>query len=176
VRAGQCPDAGALHLAFGEVPTGAATGSSLTRYRGRRDVYGIDLFLADQVRPNLGVTGGVHLASPNVSPGARNAAQSDGWRLGASLATTIRLGRSALLLAPGYGFDAYLPGHVAPGEAAFRPSARTTFDAQQGDLNGPGAREVLEGRASPTNAGRYFGMAHTFTLAIRWAERRGVSE
>jgi len=106
-----------------------------------------------------------------VRPDSMTVADPEGWRLGLSFGTVIRLRQSDFLLVPGYGIDTYLPHHVRPGEAAFDPEARTAFEQSGGDLNDPSAAAVLAGRGRPTNAGKYFGMLHSFTLAVRWSER-----
>jgi hypothetical protein len=67
--------------------------------------------------------------------------------------------------------DLILPRRVGPSEARFDPVAATAFEAAAADLNGPGAAAVLAGRGRPTNAGRYFGMAHGLSLALMWGER-----
>jgi hypothetical protein len=99
------------------------------------------------------------------------ASESDGWRLGLTLGVTLRLRQSNFHLVPGYGVDVYLPQHVRPREALFSPSAHTAFEDYGGDINAPRANVVLKGLGRPSNAARYFGLLHTFSLAVRWSER-----
>ncbi len=171
LRAASCPDGGGQTLSLVGLAQRQGIEPEQPRYRGRQDLYGVDLYATYQVRARAAVTFAGHFASPATRPDALSPADSEGWRLGASLGTILRVGQSDLALVPGYGIDLWLPQDVGPSQARFEPTARTSFEAAGGDLNAPGARAVLEGRARSTNAGRYFGMLHTFTLALRWTDR-----
>ncbi|GEM_PF-1965740 len=142
-----------------------------TRHRGLQDVYGFDLYTSYRARSNLTMTFAGHGATPNVRPTAQTAASHEPWRVGATFGLAVRVGQSGFVLVPGYGLDVWLPNHVRPSRAAFDPTAQTEFEAMGGDINAPRAELVLDGRARPTNAGRYVGLVHTLTLAVRWSER-----
>jgi hypothetical protein len=166
-----CADAGNQSLRLVGLDRAAFVLPEFQRYRGLQDLYGMDVYGSYRVRSNAAITFGGHFASPAVRRDATTAAHNEGWRLGASLGARFRLRQSNFLLVPGYGIDALLPRYVAPERALFDPRSRASFEAARGDINAPGANAVLEGRAHPTNAGRYFGLLHVFTLALTWGER-----
>src|SRR5690606_1157363 len=92
-----------------------------TRYRGLQDIFGIDVYTAYRVRSNAAITFAGHLASPSVRRDATTAAESEGWRLGASVGARFRLKQTNFLLVPGYGLDVFLPRNVTPQRALFDP-------------------------------------------------------
>ncbi|RMG95541.1 MAG: hypothetical protein D6705_13330 [Deltaproteobacteria bacterium] len=171
VRPSRCPDLGAQEIRITGLDTDAFVPSKFVRYRGAQDVFGLDVFATYRLRAQVAVSGGLHLASPPTRPSARSPADPDGWRAGLTLAIPVIAADRHVLVTPGYGFDLDLPSTVAPGEAAFDPTARAAFEASFGDLNEPGARAVLEGRGRPTNAGRYVGTRHLLSLTVRWTDR-----
>ena len=166
-----CADAGNQSLRLVGLDRNAFVLPEFQRYRGLQDLYGVDAYASYRVRSNAAITLGGHFSSPAVRRGATTAANNEGWRLGASVGARFRLRQSNFLIVPGYGLDAYLPRNVTPGRALFDPRSATSFEAARGDINAPGANAVLEGRAHPSNAGRYFGLLHVFTLALTWGER-----
>jgi hypothetical protein len=171
LTAAGCADAGSQSLRLVGLDRNAVVLPDFQRYRGLQDLYGIDVYGSYRVRSNAAITFGGHFASPAVRRDATTAAHNEGWRLGGSVGARFRLRQTNFLLVPGYGIDAFLPRHVAPGRALFDPGSATSFEAARGDINAPGAKAVLEGRAHPTNAGRYFGLLHVFSLALTWGER-----
>jgi hypothetical protein len=176
VHPDECEDDGAQTLSLVGLDADSFVLPESKRYRGLQDLYGVDAYATYRVRSNVAVTLALHTSSPAVRRGAITAAHSDGWRLGATVGTTIRLRQSDFLLIPGYGIDTFLPTRIDREDALFRPDARTSLEAADGDINAPGAAAVLEGRGRPTNAGRYFGLVQMFTLAFRWQERAGRLE
>ncbi|MCY1006065.1 hypothetical protein OV079_10930 [Nannocystis pusilla] len=141
-----------------------------TRYRGRQDLFGFDIYTTYQARSNLAAVLGGHFSSPVVRRTAREPGNNDGWRAGITVGVPLRVGSSNLQIVPGYGFDLYLPSSTGrPGD--FDPAAATRFAAAGGDINSDDAALVLAGRGRPSNAGRYTGAVHTFMLTLRWAER-----
>lgn len=148
-------------------------GSSLLpetiRYRGYQDIFGLDLFTTYQMRSNIALTFAGHTSSPAVRRSAMSPGNGDGWRVGLSFGAILRIRHSNFQLIPGYGVDLFPPTTVD--DAAFDPDAGEQFLNALSDLNSGVAETVLEGRARPSNAGRYTGMVHTFSLALRWAER-----
>jgi hypothetical protein len=145
-------------------------------YRAAQDLFGIDAHATYRIRSNLAILFGSNFNSPSVARGAQNAGFGDGWRVGLSAGARFRLGQSNVLLTPGYGIDMMLPRHVAPGDARFDPAAANDFAGAGGDINAEGAAAVLQGRARPTNAGRYFGLVHTLALTLSWGESPQVLE
>mgnify|MGYP001417497904 CR=1 FL=1 len=184
--AGSCPDDGNQQLRLVGLARRGASQSEQTLYRGLADVYGADVFA--RLRPNVGSKGlprslsrlyvlmAGHVRSPAVQRAATTAANPEGWRLGASVGTRLKLRRTELTFVPGYGLDVELPRRVRPSTAAFDPVAATDFIDSQGDLNAAGADAVLAGLGRPTNAGRYFGLVHTLSLAIHWGEASATLE
>jgi len=173
---GDCPDRGAQVLRLVGLDRRAFVLSEFQRFRGLQDVFGLDVYASWRERPRAAFLFGGHLSSPPTRPGAATAALPDGIRLGASFGARIRLrerSRIPLWLEPGYGIDVTVPRIVRRSDAAFSPTAATQFAASGGDINAEGADLVLDGRARPTNAGRYFGALHTFTLAVLWGEAAG---
>ena len=73
-------------------------------------------------------------------------------------------------------FDLLLPRDVRPGQADLDPTAASDFADSGGDINATGADAFLDGRARPTNAGRYFGQQHVFSLTLSWGEAPRVLE
>ncbi len=139
------------------------------RYRGYQDVFGLDLFTTYQMRSNIALTFAGHTSSPAVRREALTAANSNFWRVGISLGAILRIRHSNFQLIPGYGADLFPPSTVT--NAAFDPDAGQQFLDALSDLNTDVAQTVLDGRARPSNAGRYSGLVHTFSLGLRWAER-----
>lgn len=175
VAPGQCESNGSEVLRLFGADRDSFVGQEFTRYRGRQDMYGLDLYTTYRARSNLAVTFAGHFTSPAVQPAAVTAADNQAWRLGASTGVSFRIKQSDFLFVPGYGLDIYLPTDVDPGRAAFDPAAGLEFERAGGDLNAPRADDVLAGRGRPSNAGRYFGLLHTLSLAMRWSGRaRGV--
>jgi len=165
-----CGDPGTQRLSLvGQVPTGVQT--EVTRYRGRADVFGADVYTTYRARSTLAFVIGGHTSSPGTRRTAMTAASHDAWRFGLTFGTTLRLAQSNFQIIPGYGFDLYVPTHVRPGDAAFDPAAAADYAASGGDLNSSAAAAVLAGRGRPSNAGRYTGMVHTLMLSLRWSER-----
>ncbi len=171
LRPGRCRGDGGQTLSLVGLDADAFADPKVRRARARQDVFGVDTYAMYRLRSALSLTFAGHLASPSVQPDAMTAADNEGWRLGVSAGTVVRVRESDFLLIPGYGVDLYLPHTVSASRARFDPTARTAFEAAGGDLNDPAAKTVLAGYGRPTNAGRYAAMLHTFTLAVRWAER-----
>jgi hypothetical protein len=174
--AGDCKDEGGQVLRLVGLDRRAFALPEFQRFRGLQDVFGLDVYASWRERPRAAFLFGGHLSSPPTRPGAASAAMSDGIRVGASFGARIRLrerSRIPVYLEPGYGLDFSLPRIVRPGRSAFSPSAATEFAASGGDINAEGADLVLDGRARSTNAARYFGAVHTFTLAVLWGEGAG---
>ncbi|MCA9650447.1 MAG: hypothetical protein KC501_11100 [Myxococcales bacterium] len=171
LRASECPSNGDQTIRLIGLDRDSFVLPEFTRFRGTADLYGIDAYLRYFAKRNLWVLGGAHLASPSVRRGATTAALDEGWRLGTSAGVRLRMRRTDLVVVPGYGLDLFLPRTVTPGGALFSPAAAIAFDSGSGDINAPGANEVLQGRGRPTNAARYFGMLHTLSFAVMWGER-----
>jgi hypothetical protein len=170
-RATRCKTGGAQTLRLIGLDRQSFVLPEFSRFRGAADLYGLDAFARRRIQSNLFVLAAAHLASPAVRRSATTAAHDEGWRVGTSVGVRLRLPRADLVLVPGYGLDALLPRRVGPGDALFSPAAATAFESGGGDINAPGASGVLDGRGRPTNAGRYFGMLHTFSFALMWGER-----
>jgi hypothetical protein len=173
---GQCDDEGAQTLRLVGLDRSAFVLPQVKRFRGLQDVFGLDVYASWRERPRAAFLFGGHLSSPPTRPGAASAAMPDGIRVGASFGARIRLrerSRIPIYLEPGYGLDFSLPRIVRPGASAFSPSAATEFSESGGDINAEGADLVLDGRARSTNAARYFGVLHTFSLAVLWGEGAG---
>lgn len=141
----------------------------------RRDAQGRRI----SCRPRTDLLFGASFATPGVRRGAITASNFDGWKLSASLGATFRIpsksnARGSWFVSPGYAVDLVLPTQVGPGgfSAEFDPEAAFLFEASHRDINGAGARKVLQGRGRPTNAGDYIGNSHFLTLSFRWAENR----
>ncbi|MEZ4381390.1 MAG: hypothetical protein R3A79_08570 [Nannocystaceae bacterium] len=166
-----CTDPGSQRLSLVGLDRKSVLLPESTRYRGLQDRFGLDLYATYRLRSTIAVVGGLHSSSPAVRPDASSASAHDAWRMGLTLGSTLRIRQSDLQLIPGYGLDFYLPTRVAPGEAAFDPTAGLAFDDKLGDINSAEATALLEGRGRPTNAGLYTGFVHTFTFALRWSER-----
>jgi hypothetical protein len=174
--AGDCEDEGRQVLRLVGLDRRAFVLPEFQRFRGLQDVYGLDVYASWRERPRAAFLFGGHLSSPPTRPDATHAAMPDGIRLGASFGARIRLAersRIPLYLEPGYGLDFSLPRIVRPGGSAFSPTAAQQFSDAGGDINAEGADLVLDGRARSTNAARYFGVLHTFTLAVLWGEGAG---
>lgn len=175
VAPGRCETNGSQVLRLIGADRDSFVGQEFTRYRGRQDVYGVDVYTSYRARSTLAAIFAGHFSSPAVRPEAVTAADNQAWRIGLSGGISLRLRQSDFLLIPGYGLDVYLPVHIRPGIAAFDPAAGLEFERAGGDLNAPRADAVLAGRGRPSNAGRYFGLVHTLSLAMRWSGRaRGV--
>lgn len=166
-----CGDPGTQQLNLIGLETSRVLLADSVRYRGLQDLFSLDVYSTYQAGSNLSLTFAGHTSSPSVQRSALSAARADGWRLGASLGTTLRLRQSNFLLVPGYGLDFYFPTAVSGASAAFDPGAAERFAVAHSDLNSEDAAAILEGRGRPTNAGRYTGLVHTVTLALRWAPR-----
>lgn len=167
----RCDDDGSQSLRLVGLERNAFVLPEFRRYRGLQDLYGVDVYTSYRARSNASILLAGHLATPSVRRGATTAALNEGWRLGLSMGARLRLKQTNFLLVPGYGIDMFLPRNVTPQRALFDPHSATAFEAAGGDVNATGAKAVLEGRARPTNAGRYFGLLHVFTLALTWGER-----
>lgn len=165
-----CGDPGTQKLSLvGQVPAGVQT--EVTRYRGRADVFGADVYTTYRARSTLAFVIGGHTSSPGTRRTAMTAANHDAWRLGLTFGTALRIAQSNFQIVPGYGFDLYVPTTVQVGDAAFDPAAAAAYAASGGDLNSAAAATVLAGRGRPSNAGRYTGTVHTLMLSLRWSER-----
>lgn len=193
VRPGECGHADARRLSLVGLDRDAAVLPESLVYRGRQDVYGVELWNRWQpwrtprgpaalpsgddmrVRTRIDLLFGAGFSSPGTRPAALTAAASDGWTISASLGTGFEVLRKvgSVFIVPGYGIDFLVPTRVGPGGVApaFDPTAGPAFEASGGDINDPAAAAILEGRARPTNAGIYTGAVHTLVLGVRWAER-----
>lgn len=165
-----CADPGSQQISLVGLDRNSVLLPESTRYRGRQDLFGFDIYTTYQARSNLAAVLGGHFSSPVVRRTAREPGNNDGWRAGITVGVPLRVGSSNLQIVPGYGFDLYLPSSTGrPGD--FDPAAATRFAAAGGDINSDDAALVLAGRGRPSNAGRYTGAVHTFMLTLRWAER-----
>jgi hypothetical protein len=167
-----CADEGAHTLRFVGLDRDAYTLPEARRYRGARDVFAVDVWATAKPQ-RVQWTGAIHLRTPAVRPSAATLEQPDTWKLGLSGGAAWRVPGRNLVLAGGYGLDATLPTFVPPSEASYDPGAARDFAASGGDLNGPGADEVLSGLGRPSNAANRFGLVHTLSFAVRWADKRG---
>jgi len=166
----KCGDPGDQRLSLVGLDRDSVLLPESVRYRGHADVFGFDAYTTYRMRSNVAVMLGSHVSSPATRRAALSAAGSDGWRFGASLGATLRVGQSNFQLLPGYAFDLYVPTTTGD-RAAFDPAAAAVFNGRGGDLNTPEAALVLAGRGRPSNAGRYTGAVHTFMFGLRWSER-----
>lgn len=173
-RPGDCHDDGNQTVRLVGLDRARVVLPEYTRFRGLTDVLGADVFARYRAKTNIYLLFAGHFNSPGVRRAATTAATNDGWRLGGSVGARVRVRRTDLMLVPGYGLDFDLPRRVAPGSASFDPAAATAFVSSGGDLNAPGADLVLLGRGRPSNAGRYFSMTHTLSIAVLWGERSGA--
>jgi hypothetical protein len=181
-----CPDHGNQQLRLVGLARAGSVLPEITRHRGLADVYGADVFA--RLRPDtsnvklprtlarLYVLMGGHVRSPAVRRGATTAAYDEGWRVGGSVGTRLKVRSTEVVFVPGYGLDLAVPRRVSPSVARYDPVAATDFVDSGGDLNSPGADAVLDGRGRPTNAGRYFGLVHTLSLSILWGEAGATLE
>ena len=176
VAPAQCSSSGNQTLRLVGLDRQAFVLPEFTRYRGLADVYSADAFVRYRFDPQTYLVFAGHVASPSVRRGADTADLASGVMTGASIGVRVRIPRTEVLLVPGYGMDIVLPRFVGRGQARYDPIAAAAFEAAGGDINGPGADAVLEGRGRPTNAGRYFGMAHGLSLAVLWGERLASSD
>lgn len=172
----QCPTAGAQRLRLVGLDRNSFVLPEFERFRGAQDMYGADVHAGYRIRSDKTILVGANVSSPSVRPSAQTAAWGEGWRMGLTAGGRFRIGQTNVLLTPGYGIDLLVPRRVQAQDAAFEPSDATAFAATGGDLNAPGASAVLAGRGRPTNAGRYFGMLHTFSLTLSWGESSRVFE
>lgn len=177
-RRASCRDDGAQVIRLVGLDRRAFALPELTRYRGLQDVYGIDAYVSYRAHARASVLFAGHASTAPVRRAAARPGGADGARLGVSAGSEIRLrprggSRITLLLTPGYGLDVSLPRRVSPQQAAYSPAAAADFAASGGDINAEGADAVLDGRARSTNAGRYFGLTHTFSLALSWGDAAG---
>ena len=164
-------------------------------YRGRSDAYGLELWgryaferrggdgvvqptgagKRARSKPNVALDFGAGFMSPAIRPSAITANDSYGWMLNGSIGAEVELRQRAgsVILTPGYGIDVLLPVTIGPGGRTplYSTAAADNFAATGGDINGPGAKAVLQGRGRPSNGGRYVGASHLLTLTVRWAER-----
>lgn len=191
IRPGECDNNDARRLKLVGLDRDAAVLPDGPVYRGRQDIYaaelyaryrawrvarsGLELPRGGQAATRTELIFGASVYSPGTQPGALTVASPDGWTVGASLGAAFEIprARGSFFVVPGYALDVRVPMTVGPGgsAAAFDPEATSSFNAANGDLNDPSAAAVLDGRARPTNAGRYAGASHTFVLSFRWAER-----
>jgi hypothetical protein len=169
-RAGQCEDGGDQRLRLSGLNRNTFVLPEITRHRGLQDLYGVDVMVKYRVRSNTAVLFGSNLSSPSVRRQSQTAAYGEGWRLGLTAGARFRMRQTNFILTPGYGIDVLMPRRVTPGDATFDPGDATDFVMSGGDLNSGGADAVTSGMARPTNAGRYFGLLHTFSLALSWGE------
>ena len=167
----KCGDPGDQRLSLVGLDRDSVLLPETTRYRGRSDVFGADAYTTYRARSNLAMLIGGHASSPVTRRSALSPAGSDGWKVGLSFGTTLRILQSNFQLIPGYAIDFFIPTTVKPGQAAFDPAAAAAFNASGGDLNTPDAARVLAGQGRPSNAGRYTGTVHTFMIGLRWSER-----
>lgn len=166
-----CGDPGGQQLNLVGLEQSRVLLSDSVRYRGLQDMFGLDVYTTYQVASNLSISFAGHAASPSVQRAAMSASHADGWRTGLSLGTAWRVRQSNFLLVPGYGADFYFPTSVSATQAAFDPGAAERFAAAHSDINSADAQAILEGRGRPTNAGRYTGLVHSVSLALRWQPR-----
>lgn len=193
VEPGKCGNRDARRLSLVGLDRDASVLPESLLYRGRQDIYGVELWARYQpwrvpratgmrrrdeparVRNRVDLLLGAGFTSPGIRPAALTAANSDGWTVSASAGTSFEILRKtgSFFLVPGYGIDVLVPTRVGPGgpDPAFDPSAGPAFEGSGGDINDPTAAAVLEGRARPTNAATYAGAVHTFIFSFRWAER-----
>jgi hypothetical protein len=176
IRPDSCDNRDAQTLRLVGLDRASFVAPEFKRYRGKQDLYGVELHARYKVRSNIAVLMQSNVASPSVSRDAQSAAVGEGWRLGLGAGARIRVGSNNVLLSPGYAFDLLLPRDVRPGSAALDPTAATDFADSGGDINASGAAAFLEGRARPTNAGRYFAQQHMFSLTFSWGEAPRVLE
>ena len=176
LRAGQCGGRDAQTLSLVGLDRNSFVLPEFKRHTGRQDLYGVDAHATYRLRSNVSLTFGTQLNSPSVRRGSQTAAMGDGWRLGLSFGTRLRIKSTNVLITPGYALDVLLPRTVTAQRASFSPESSTNFFETGGDLNTTGASDVLSGRARPTNAARYFGLLHTLALSVRWGEASGVLE
>ena len=169
-RASQCGGADAHRLRLVGLDRNSFVLPEFPVFRGAQDLFGVDATATWFVRSNTSLLFGGNFNSPSVVRGAHNAGFGEGWRVGLSLGTRFRLGQSNFMLTPGYGIDLLVPRDASPSRALFVPSAANDFAAASGDINADGAGAVLQGRARPTNAARYFGLVHTLALTLSWGE------
>ncbi len=170
-----CDDDGGQTLRLVGLDRRAFALPEFTRYRGLQDVYGADAYVTYRAHARTAVLFAGHGSTAMVRRTASSAGAADGAKLGLSAGAAIRLrpgarSRVTLVLSPGYGLDVTLPHRVRPGQAAYSPAAAADFAASGGDINAAGADSVLAGLARSTNAGRYFGLTHSFTLALSWGD------
>lgn len=167
----RCSDPGTQRLSLVGLDPNSAILPESVRYRGLQDRFSLDVYTSYRPRSTLTMIIGGHTSTRAVARAATSAALMDGWRLGLTLGAALRIRQSNLQIIPGYGFDWTLPARVRPDEAAYDPTAGAAYAAAGGDLKSPAAAAILEGRGRPSNAGYYNGVAHTFMVALRWAER-----
>jgi len=175
VQRASCKDDGGQVIRLVGLDRRAFALPEFTRYRGLQDVYGADAYVSYRANARASVLFAGHASTAPVRRSAARPGGADGARLGLSAGSEIRLrtrggSRITLLLTPGYGLDVSLPRRVSPSQAAYSPAAAADFAASGGDINAQGADAVLAGRARSTNAGRYFGLTHSFSLALSWGD------
>lgn len=174
-RRASCRDDGSQALRLVGLDRRAFSLPELTRYRGLQDLYGLDAYVGYRAHARATVLLAGHASTSPIRRIAASVGASDGARLGLSAGAAVRVrGRGghalSLIVTPGYGFDVVLPRHVRPGEAAYSPAAAEELAATDGDINAPGAEDVLAGRARSTNAGRYLGLVHSLSIAVSWGD------
>jgi len=170
-----CADDGGQVLRLVGLDRRAFALPEFTRHRGLQDVYGLDAYVTYRARAQTFIIVAGHGSTAAVRRDATHVGSVNGAKLGLSAGATIRLptgprSRVSLVLTPGYGLDVTLPRRVTPSRAAYSPAAAADFAAADGDINAAGADEVLAGLARSTNAGRYFGLTHSFSLALSWGD------
>ena len=167
----RCTDPGAQRLSLVGLDRNSVLLPETLRYRGLQDRFGADVYGTYRARSTVALVGGVHGSSPAVTPAAASAAAADGWRLGLTVSSTLRIRQSNFQIVPSYGVDLAIPARVRPDRAAFDPTAGAAYESAGGDINSSAAAATLAGRGRPSNAAVYGGLLHTFTVALRWSER-----
>ncbi len=175
VARASCRDNGGQTLRLVGLDRRAFALPEFTRYRGLQDVYGADAYVSYRAHARASALFAGHASTAAARRAAAHAGGADGARLGISAGAQIRLragprAQFTLLLTPGYGLDLSLPRRVDPSRAAYSPAAAADFASTGGDINAAGADAVLAGQARSTNAGRYFGLTHSFSLAVSWGD------
>lgn len=169
-RPGRCKTSGEQRLRLVGLDRDSFVLPEVLRYRGLTDLFSGDAFVRYRATTNVDVLFAGHLSTPSVRRGAVNADLSQGWLLGGSGGARLRVPKTALVIVPGYSLDVWLPRLVPPGVARFDPLAAAAFEAADGDINAAGADAALEGRGRPTNAGRYFALSHTLSVALLFGD------
>jgi long-subunit fatty acid transport protein len=136
----------------------------LVLYRGLRDVLDSRLRLITRMRENLELATSFRVETPASPRQSVSAAFIDGWQLEPSVAARMRV-LSWLHVNAGYAFG-FMPG-VNVTNSIYDPTAVTTCNAAGGDLTNPACAKRAAGQASPTAAGRYQSISHSFGLTVQ---------